>query len=105
RVLEAIAGADAPDLMTSANRFKPMPASSAAAAVKRARIAFADEDIADHASPEARHALEKGVAEFKRIAPSFARATLPAMPYGPMVQTVYGPEGAEILAERLGGQR
>src|SRR5437867_8869770 len=96
--LEAIAGADAADRTTSGKRFKPMVARSGTAAARRARIGFAEEDIAEHASPEARRALEKGVADFKRIAPGFVRATLPAMPYGPMVQTVYGAEGAEIFA-------
>src|SRR2546430_15188591 len=48
-VLEAIAGADAADRTTSGKRFKPMIARSASAAPKRARIAFAEEDIADHA--------------------------------------------------------
>jgi len=104
-VLEAMAGADAADRTTSGRRFKPMSPRAAVTAAKRARIAFADEDIADHASTEARHALEKGVAEFKRIAPNFLRATLPAMPYGPMVQTVYGSEGAEIFAELIEGKR
>src|SRR5205814_4860710 len=100
-----IAGADAADRTTSGKRFKPMVARSASAAVRRARIAFAEEDIADHASPEAKRAIEKGVAEFKRIAPNFIRATLPVMPYGPMVQTVYGSEGAEIFAELIEGKR
>src|SRR5438034_9781010 len=104
-VLEAIAGADAADRTTSGRRFKPMPPRAAVTAAKRARIAFADEDIAEHASPEAKLALEKGVAEFKRIAPNFVRATLPAMPFGPMVQTVYGSEGAEIFAELIEGKR
>ena len=102
-VLEAIAGADAADRTTSGKRFKPMAPRSAAAAAKRARIGFAEEDIAEHASAEAKAALEKGVAEFKRIAPKFARATLPVMPFGPMVQTVYGSEGAEIFAELIEG--
>ena len=79
-VLEAIAGPDAAD-------------------------PFADEDIADHASGEARHALEKGVAEFRKIAPRFTRATLPLMPFGPMVQSVYGAEGGEIFAELIEGPR
>ena len=104
-VLEAIAGADAADRTTSGKRFKPMAPRSAAAAAKRARIGFAEEDIAEHASAEAKAALEKGVAEFKRIAPKFARATLPVMPFGPMVQTVYGSEGAEIFAELIEGPR
>ena len=70
------------------------------------RIAFAEEDIADHASPEAKAALEKGVAEFKRVARSFTRATLPAdMPFGPMVGTVYGAEGATIFAELIESDR
>src|SRR5437899_10107483 len=104
-VLEAIAGADPADRTTSGKRFKPMAARAAAGAAKLARVAFAEEDIADHASPEARRALEKGVAEFKRIAPTFVRATLPAMPFGPMVQTVYSAEGAEIFAELIEGKR
>jgi aspartyl-tRNA(Asn)/glutamyl-tRNA(Gln) amidotransferase subunit A len=104
-VLEAIAGADAADRATSGKRFKPMAARAAAVAAKRARIGYAEEDIADHASPEAKLALEKGVAEFKRIAPRFGRAALPAMPFGPMVQTVYGSEGAEIFAELIEGPR
>ena len=71
-----------------------------------ARVAFAEEDIADHASPEAKAALEKGVAEFKRVARNFTRATLPAdMPFGPMVGTVYGAEGATIFAELIEGDR
>ena len=104
-VLEAIAGPDAADPTTGGKRFKPLTARSASAAVRNARIAFADEDIADHASGEARHALEKGVAEFRKIAPRFTRATLPLMPFGPMVQSVYGAEGGEIFAELIEGPR
>ncbi|HEY7623438.1 MAG TPA: amidase [Candidatus Limnocylindria bacterium] len=104
-VLEAIAGPDAGDRSTSGKRFRPLAPRAAASALKKVRIAFAEEDIADHASAEAKHALERGVAEFKRVAPSFVRATLPAMPFGPMVQTVYGAEGAEIFAELIEGPR
>jgi aspartyl-tRNA(Asn)/glutamyl-tRNA(Gln) amidotransferase subunit A len=104
-VLEAIAGADPADRTTSGKRFKPMTTRAAAAVAKRARIGFAEEDIAEHASAEAKRALEKGVEEFKRIAPKFARATLPVMPFSPMVQTVYGSEGAEIFAELIEGKR
>jgi len=74
--------------------------------VKKVRVAFAEEDIADHASPEAKAALEKGVAEFRRLTRNFVRATLPSdMPYGPMVGTVYGAEGATIFAELIEGER
>ena len=104
-VLEAIAGADTGDPTASGKHFRRLTGRAATNAAKRARIAFAEEDVSEHASPEARRALEKGVAEFKRIAPTFVRATLPAMPFGPMVQTVYSAEGAEIFAELIEGKR
>src|SRR5207245_7366480 len=66
---------------------------------------FAEEDVADHASAEAKTALENGVAQFRKVVGDFSRATLPAMPFGPMVQTVYGAEGAEIFAELIEGPR
>src|SRR5207245_10040691 len=52
-VLDAIAGADPGDRTTSGKRFKPMAARAAAGAAKRARIAFAEEDIAHPAAPAA----------------------------------------------------
>jgi aspartyl-tRNA(Asn)/glutamyl-tRNA(Gln) amidotransferase subunit A len=104
-VLAAIAGGDAADPTTSGKRFEPLAPRAAVSAVKRARVGFAEEDIVDHPSPEARQALEKGIAEFKKVVPRFARATLPVMPFGPMVQTVYGAEGAEIFAELIEGPR
>ena len=104
-VLEAIAGPDANDATSAGKRFRPLDARAAKAATK-VRVGFAEEDIADHASPEAKVALEKGVAEFKRIAKNFVRATLPAdLPYGPMVGTVYAAEGSTIFAELIEGDR
>ncbi|HEV8656740.1 MAG TPA: amidase [Candidatus Limnocylindria bacterium] len=104
-VLEAIAGSDSADPTASGNRFKPLDARAATSAVKRARVAFAEEDIADHASPEAKQALERGVAQFRRVAPKVMRATLPALPFGPLVSTVYASEGATIFAELIEGDR
>jgi aspartyl-tRNA(Asn)/glutamyl-tRNA(Gln) amidotransferase subunit A len=104
-VLEAIAGPDGADPTASGRRFKPMDARAATAAVKRARVAFAQEDIDDHASPEAKRALEQGVAEFRRLAPKFVRAALPVMPFGPLVSTVYAAEGSTIFAELIEGER
>jgi Asp-tRNA(Asn)/Glu-tRNA(Gln) amidotransferase A subunit family amidase len=104
-VLEAIGGPDADDRTTSGRRFRALTPAAARAAVKKARVGFAEEDIADHPSAEAKAALEKGIAEFRRIVPRFSRQTLPAMPFGPMVQTVYGAEGAEIFAELIEGPR
>ena len=104
-VLEAIAGPDGADPTVSGRRFKPMDARAATAAVKRARVAFAQEDIDDHASPEAKRALEQGVAEFGRLAPKFVRAALPVMPFGPLVSTVYAAEGSTIFAELIEGDR
>jgi len=104
-VLEAISGADPADPTASGRRFKALDPRAAATAVRKARIGYAEEDIAEHASDEAKRALAKGVAEFRRIVPRFARATLPLMPFGPMVQCVYGAEGAEIFAGLIEGPR
>jgi aspartyl-tRNA(Asn)/glutamyl-tRNA(Gln) amidotransferase subunit A len=104
-VLEAIAGPDDADRTVSGRRFKPLDTRSATTATRRARVAFADEDIEDHASPEAKRALERGVAEFRRIAPKFVRAALPALPFGPLVSTVYAAEGSTIFAELIEGER
>jgi len=104
-VLEAIAGPDADDRTASGKRFRPLAARAAASAAKRARVGYAEEDVADHASTEGKAALAKGVAELRKIVPHFARATLPAMPFGPMVQTVYASEGASIFAELIEGPR
>ena len=104
-VLEAIAGPDANDATSSGKRYRALDARAAKSALK-VRVAFAEEDVADHASAEAKAALEKGVAEFRRIAKNFTRATLPAdLPYGPMVGTVYAAEGSTIFAELIEGDR
>ncbi len=103
--LEAIAGPDSADRTVSGRRFTPLATRAAAAAVKRARVAFAEEDIADHASPEAKRALEHGVAEFLKLVAEAVRATLPPLPFGPLVSTVYASEGATIFAELIEGER
>jgi Asp-tRNA(Asn)/Glu-tRNA(Gln) amidotransferase A subunit family amidase len=104
-VLEAIAGPDAADSTVSGRRFRALDARGARSAVRGARVAYAEEDVADHASPEAKPALEKGVREFLRIVPKVTRATLPALPFGPLVGTVYGAEGATIFASLIEGDR
>jgi aspartyl-tRNA(Asn)/glutamyl-tRNA(Gln) amidotransferase subunit A len=104
-VLEAIAGPDAADPTASGRRFKPLDARAATSVVKRARVAFAQEDIEDHASPEARRALEQGLSEFRRLVPKVVRGALPELPYGPLVSTVYAAEGSTIFAELIEGDR
>ena len=104
-VLDAIAGPDAADRTSSGRRFRALAPRAAATTAKKVRVGFADEDVAVHASAEAKRALEKGVADLQRIAPRFVRVTLPAMPFGPMVSTVYSAEGAEIFAELIEGPR
>lgn len=104
-VLEAIAGPDAADPTASGRRHRGLDARSATRATKRARVAFAEEDIEDHASPEAKRALERGVEEFRKLVPRLARATLPALPFGPLVSTVYAAEGSTIFAELIEGGR
>ena len=104
-VLEAIAGPDRSDDTSSGKRYRPLETRAARAAPKRVRVAFAEEDIADHASPEAKRALERGVSEFRKIASRVVRETLPELPYGPMVTTVFGAEGGTIFAELLESDR
>ena len=105
-VLAAIAGPDPKDGTSSGKRFRAVDPASARFRLPRLRVAFAEEDVIEHASPEAKDALERGVGEFRRIAPTFVRATLPEdLPYGPMVGTVYGAEGATIFADLIEGDR
>jgi len=106
QVLEVIAGPDKKDGTTSSKRFRPLDARRAALQIGDLRVAYAEEDIADHASDAAKAALESGIGELRRLAPNFSRATLPTdLPYGPMVGTVYGAEGATIFAELIEGER
>ena len=104
-VLEAIAGPDPADLTLSGRRHRPLTGRAAGAAVRRVRVGLAAEDL-DHASPEARRALERGLAELRRILPHTTRVLLPDdLPYGPMVGTVFGAEGAEIFSELISSGR
>ncbi|HLZ47640.1 MAG TPA: amidase, partial [Candidatus Limnocylindria bacterium] len=103
--LQVMAGADRADPTTSGKRFVPLAGRAAAAAVRRARVGFAEEDLG-HATDEAKRALERGIAELRRIVPKVARAVLPAdLPYGPMVGTVFGAEGATIFGELIDSGR
>ena len=104
-ILEAIAGPDPVDPTVSGRRHRALVGRAAAAAVRRVRIGFAEEDL-EHASPEARRALQRGLAELRRIVPRMDRAVLPDdLPFGPMVGTVYGAEGAEIFSELIASGR
>ncbi|MEK6620786.1 MAG: amidase, partial [Chloroflexota bacterium] len=105
-VLEAIAGPDPADATASGRRFRPLDRRSAAAAGRRVSVGYAGEEIEDAASPEARGALLRGVEELRRVAPRFVDARLPDdIPYGPLVATVYGAEGATIFAELIESDR
>lgn len=104
-VLEAISGRDPADPTLSGRRYRPLEGRAAQAAVRRVRVGIAEEDL-DHASPEARRALHRGLAELHRIVPRTVRAVLPDdLPYGPMVGTVFGAEGAEIFSELIASGR
>ena len=99
--LQAMAGADPADPTASGKRFVALSGRAAATAVRRARLGLAEEDLG-HATPEAKRALERGLAELRRIVPNVARAVLPTdLPYGPMVGTVFGAEGATIFGELI----
>ena len=103
--LQAMAGADPADPTTSGKRFVALSGRSAATAVRAARVGCAEEDLG-HATPEAKRALERGLAELRRIVPTVIRTVLPTdLPYGPMVGTVFGAEGATIFAELIDSGR
>jgi aspartyl-tRNA(Asn)/glutamyl-tRNA(Gln) amidotransferase subunit A len=96
--LQAMAGPDPADATVSGKRFIPLAGRAAATVVRTARLGLAEEDLL-HATPEAKRALERGLAELGKIVPRVRRAVLPAdLPYGPMVSTVYGAEGATIFS-------
>ena len=104
-ILGAIAGRDPADPTASGRRHRGLEGRAAGAAVRRVRLGFAEEDL-DHASPEARRALLRGLADLRRVVPRMVRAVLPDdLPYGPMVGTVYGAEGAEIFSELIASGR
>src|SRR2546430_5787620 len=103
--LAGMSGADPADPTTSGKRFVALTGRAAASAVRSARMGFAEEDLA-HATPEAKRALERGLAELRRIVPKVTRAVLPAdLPYGAMVGTVLGAEGATIFGELIDSGR
>ena len=103
--LQTMAGPDSADATVSGKRFAPLAGRAAAAAVRHARLGLAEEDLG-HASPEAKRALERGIRELRRLVPTVVRAVLPTdLPYGPMVGTVYGAEGATIFSELIDSGR
>lgn len=103
--LEVMAGPDPADRTTSGRRFVALSGRAAGAAVRGARVGLAEEDLG-HATPEAKRALERGIAELRRIVPKVTRAVLPTdLPYGPMVGAVFGAEGATIFGELIDSGR
>lgn len=105
-VLEAIAGPDPNDATVAGHRFRRLGAAKARERIDGLRVGYAGEEIERLASPAARDALLRGVDEMRRLFPRFVDARLPEdLPYGPMVATVYGAEGATIHAELIEGDR
>ncbi len=103
--LAAMSGGDPADPTTSGKHFVALSRRAATSAVRRARMGFAEEDLA-HATPEAKRALARGLAELRRIVPKVSRALLPTdLPYGAMVGTVFGAEGATIFGELIDSGR
>ncbi|MDP9266197.1 MAG: amidase [Chloroflexota bacterium] len=103
-VLAALAGGDRADPTASGRRFRPLASEAAGDAGRRARVGYAEEDVAQHAAATAQGALAAGVAEFARGVGTLTRATLPeGYPYSAMVATVFGAEGASIFGELVDG--
>ncbi len=101
-VLEALAGPDAGDATLSGKRFKRLDRRGASAGVRSVRVGYSGEELL-LATPEAKTALEKGIAEFRRILrPKVVKAALPeGIPYGPMAFSVHAAEGAAAFAELI----
>jgi Asp-tRNA(Asn)/Glu-tRNA(Gln) amidotransferase A subunit family amidase len=105
-VLQAIAGADAHDASVAGKRFRPLDPASARERLAQVRIGYAGEEIEHLSTETARAALLGGVDEMRRLVPRFVEARLPAeVPYGPMVATVFGAEGATAFAELIQSDR
>jgi aspartyl-tRNA(Asn)/glutamyl-tRNA(Gln) amidotransferase subunit A len=103
-ILEAIAGPDANDATSSDGASSPRLARGPCGREGR-RVAFADEDIEDHPSPEAKQALAEA-SPSSGGSPCVRARRCRRSPYGPMVGTVYGAEGATIRrAHRRGPVR
>ncbi len=105
-VLEAIAGPDPGDPSVTGKRFRRFDRRQSAAAIRSVRVGYSGDELA-LAAPEARRALEKGIAELRRVLKAkTVRAALPdGFPYGAMASTVHAAEGASIFAELIeGGQ-
>ncbi|MEA2660593.1 MAG: hypothetical protein QOH08_165, partial [Chloroflexota bacterium] len=103
--LQTMAGPDPADPTLSGKRFAPLAGRAATGAVRAVRVGFAEEDLS-HATPDAKRALERGMSELRKVIPKVTRAVLPTdLPYGPMVGTVYGAEGATIFGELIDSGR
>ncbi len=99
-VLAHVAGPDRRD-RTSAGRFRPFDRRAARAAVRRARIGYAGNDVAE-CEPHVRTALAGGLAELRRIAPRWTRAEFRAdLPYTAILMTIMLAEAATAHAEML----
>lgn len=101
-VLEALAGPDTGDATLSGKRFKRYDRRTAGARVRSVRVGYSGEELV-LATPEAKAALERGIAEFRRvIKPKVVKAALPeGIPYGPMAFTVHAAEGSAAFAELI----
>lgn len=101
-VLEALAGPDRGDASVTGKRFRRLDRRQSVAVIRSVRIGHSGDELA-LATPEARAALEKGIAELRRVLRvKTVNATLPeGLPYGAMVSTVHAAEGASIFAELI----
>ena len=99
-VLEAIAGPDGVD-PARAGRFRRLERGEARARVRRARVAFVEEELAE-CEPHTRAALARGLDELRRVAPRWTRAGLGRdVPYGTALETVMLAEAGHLLGRFL----
>ena len=94
-ILQVIAGTDSDDPGSAARNFYYAP--QYGRPVKGLLAGHAPVDFAEWAEPETRAAFSEALGVLKRAGITFKEAKLPDFPYGSVISTVIGAEGASIF--------
>lgn len=102
-VLQAMAGPDRHDPTCAGRRFHYDPL--LLPGLQRLRLGYAPADFQDLAAAAARPAFAGALDTIRTLGARFTEVTLPGdLPYGPMVRTILGAEGATIFAGLIESQ-
>jgi len=98
-ILEAIAGGDPLDPMSSGKRFFYAP--QFARAMKDYTVGYAKVDWEEWAEPETRAVFNEALGVVKSLGVQMKEVELPDFPYGPLVSTIIQGESASIFEELI----